>query len=232
MMNENKNSATADLQEWLALELDGRNADPSILLRGFDKASEAGGTILKAGLWPDAHKPEAIAVSIREHQPREQDEQRKPRIFDYPAFAVMRALGVVGGSFRMNKNFDPADSNDDPRGLFYPAIMLPKPLNNLSMLRIIADAQPGYQIMHVERHQDDASPAGSHYDVRRRNLVPRHQGNAKYDRAELVAASLAAVRSGGGVSEADLKQILLDAFALLDKLALGRPQASAVEAAE
>ena len=122
-----------------------QHPDPAKLLTAFDGEAETGGTITAATIWIDEPDNPAVAVTIAEDEPEALDERRTARIFDLPAFAVMRLLGAVGARYRFNKNHNPGPQNDDRRGNFYVAVTLPT-VANLAFLRAVADCPAGQKV--------------------------------------------------------------------------------------
>lgn len=235
----------AACREWLAACLADQEPEPALLLRGFDPSAEAGQSIEHVALWPDGGRATAVAVTFQDAK------QRTARLFDLEAFCLMRLLTAFGGSYRFNKDYRKKPYTDE-RGLHYLTITIPgpPPADNLSLLRIIANAPDGTQVKQLGKRQAGADLEETHYDLRRRNLrlalatptndEPYPTKSTKRGRGRAISGAVGTLKSfqrrhgckrGEPLTQQAYRQLLADASTALDRLPLG-PAAEPRAAAE
>ncbi len=216
--------ALASLDEWLSAALAGKHPDPAKLLVGFDGEAETCGTITEVTIWIDEPGKPAVAVTIAEDEPKSAGERRTARIFDLPAFAVMRLLDAVGARYRFNKNHNPGPHNNDRRGNFYVTVSLPM-VPNLAFLRAVADCPAGQKVTQIGRYSPWKRPESmTHHDYRRSNMRLAPDPDAKRTRTDLMEDVMRTFDECGGdatMPREAFRQMLADAFAVLDAMPLG-----------
>ncbi len=158
-----KPEAYAKIVKWLELpDDDGRKAQLHLLVHDVPC-----GPFISAKYHPS--KPDRIAVKVKDKH------WNSPRLFDPPAFALMRLLTAFDGTVRMSKRQaeDPAKIEGPDR--WYPAINLSKPTNFI-LSRIIwgVTTYNGMEQVKPDKpstsKRDSDTLAETFYDLRLTNL--------------------------------------------------------------
>jgi len=149
---------------------------------------------------------------------------RSPRLFDPEAALCLLALLAFNGIVRVNIN-NQKGPRTDKRGNFYLSVSLPgRPANNLSLLRLIADAQAGQQVAQIGKAPGASAPANTHKDLRRANLRPGRVSPTRPMRPTTrgrMNTIDAAVKAVAEEHREAYRELLLDLFAALDRVPLG-----------
>jgi hypothetical protein len=159
--------------------LNGASEPPDI--RSVLKAAIPHGSILEAELSEadDGLGPKVLAKIEDLDRPFEKDE-RSPRWFDPEYFPAVLMLTYVGGSLRFDDKRRKKDDQGNPTepNLRRMIVSFGRGTDgNISILRVITDAPPGYQVHRINARTDK----NYHYEYRRRALALRSDDRVRDD---------------------------------------------------
>ncbi len=174
-----KPSAYAMIIEWLALPDEAqRGASLHLLVEGLPS-----GSIKSATPLPALNRI-AVVAEIADDDRTKPGSTRKwntPRLFDPETFALMRLLTAYHGRIYLSNRQATAEEKKEGSKLFYPAVNLRKPNDNVPIGRLVWGSTT--QRLVKQRNPISATPGkcevGTHYDWGLENLTSKEDQTNK-----------------------------------------------------